>query len=512
MDEHQIASEAVAHLRASFDAGKNKTRAARLRHLESMRDVIVKGRARLEQALMEDLHKSNQEAYYTEMNLVEHEIQHMVDELDHYMSPTAVGTDLLNIGGYSRTYPDPLGVVCIIGAWNYPVQLTLMPAVGALAAGNTVLIKVPSDRYSSATSRACAELVREMMDQDIVRVVEGGREMTAAVLEQRYDKIFFTGGCFVGKLVAKAAAEHLTPTVLELGGKSPAIVTKSADLSIAARRICWGAFLNCGQTCVRPDYVLVDEAVASRFFDECRKAVTAMYGEDAQKSGFFGRVINERAVKRLQGVLDRTEPGTIKWGGRTDAADRFVEPTLIDYGTDEATFEASASMEDEIFGPLLPALRYGSLDQAIRYINRKEKPLSLYVFTSNSADRDNVLINTTAGSTNVNDVLMHMSNSELPFGGVGKSGMGRYHGKFSFDCFTHNKAVLFKPNFGDVWARYPPYDSYKVAFLNLVQAVRPKWLMNILKLLAFLVVLGYLRGQSWPAAIAHFLVRLVLGQ
>ena len=241
----------VKSLRTSFDNGINKSLASRIRNLESLRDVLVKGREELCTALKKDLNKNEPEAYYTEINLVEHEIQHMLDNLSSYMAPEAVGTDLLNIGGSSRIYPDPLGVICVIGAWNYPVQLTLMPCVGALAAGNTILIKVPSDQYSPNVARAIADLIDKYMDKEVIRVTEGAREMTGAVLKEKYDKIFFTGGCFVGKMVAQAAAEHLCPTVLELGGKSPVFVTNSADCVIAARRIAWGSFMNGGQTCVR---------------------------------------------------------------------------------------------------------------------------------------------------------------------------------------------------------------------------------------------------------------------
>ena len=284
---------------------------------------MVEGRPLLIEALASDLHKSSTEAYYTEMNLVEHEIQHMLDHLGAYMAPTAVGTDLLNIGGSSATYPDPLGVVLVIGAWNYPVQLTMLPVVGAIAAGNSVLIKLPSDRYSAATSTALQALITKHMDPDCVQAVEGGREMTGAVLRQRFDKIFFTGGCFVGKMVAAAAAEHLTPTVLELGGKSPAIVTKSADIDIAARRLAWGTFLNAGQTCVRPDYILVDASIADMFYDRMRYWTSQMYGEAPQESKFFGRIINERAVKRLVGVMDRTDESVVKFGGEVDVEDRY---------------------------------------------------------------------------------------------------------------------------------------------------------------------------------------------
>lgn len=288
----------VDELRKNFNAGVNKSYESRIRNLEALRSILIKGREKLCEALKADLNKCSVESYYTEMNLCEHEIQHMVDHLSSYMSPSPVSTDLLNIGGSSAIHPDPLGVVCVIGAWNYPVQLTLMPCVGAIAAGNVCLIKVPSDKYTASTSRALAALCEEHLDPKVFRVVEGAREMTQSVLAQRYDKIFFTGGSFVGKMVAAAAPQNLTPTVLELGGKSPVFITKSADLTIAARRITWGAFMNAGQTCVRPDYCLVDEAVAEKLYEEVEKCAKQFYSEDPESSEFFGRVINEVRAER----------------------------------------------------------------------------------------------------------------------------------------------------------------------------------------------------------------------
>ncbi|GMH56472.1 hypothetical protein TL16_g02142 [Triparma laevis f. inornata] len=500
----------VAELRKNFDNGVNKSYESRIRNLEGLRTVLVKGKAKLCEALRKDLGKCEVESYYTEMNLCEHEIQHMVDHLKSYMAPQVVGTDLLNIGGASRIYPDPLGVVCVIGAWNYPVQLTLMPCVGAIAAGNVCFIKVPSDKYTNHTSRALAELCEEHLDQDVFRLVEGAREMTGAVLRERYDKIFFTGGCFVGKMVAEAAAKHLTPTVLELGGKSPVFVTESADLTIAARRICWGAFMNCGQTCVRPDYCMVDEKVASKFFEEVEKCCKQFYTDTPKNSEFFGRVINERAAERLEGIIEGTPKSKIRFGGDVDVKDKFVAPTLLDFGTDFNGFKKSAAMADEIFGPILPAVRYTNLQDAIGFVNENEKPLSCYLFTTNSTERESILTKTTAGSANVNDVMMHMCNPNLPFGGVGKSGMGRYHGKFSFDCFTHYKSVLFKSNFGDVWARYPPYDSLKVGALGVVQSTKPGWVFDLIKYAVILAIFLAVREDDRCAKLAHKAIEFVL--
>jgi aldehyde dehydrogenase (NAD+) len=348
------------------------------------------------------------------------------------------------------------------------------------------------------------------MDPAIVQVVEGAREATGAVLKERFDKIFFTGGSFVGKMVAQAAAEHLTPCVLELGGKSPVFVTSSADVVIAARRIAWGAFMNCGQTCVRPDYCLVDESVAAKFVLEVEKCVSKMYSENAQDSEFFGRLINERAVTRVADVLKRTDKACIKFGGQTDLKNRFVSPTLVDFGTDMKAFEASAVMEDELFSPILPVFRYTSLDDAVAFVNSKEKPLSCYLFSTESATTNKILTNTTSGSSNVNDVMMHMCNPNLPFGGVGNSGMGRYHGKYSFECFSHFKSVLFKQNIGDLWVRYPPYSTDKVFVLSVFQKTRPGWIGDMLKWGVILLVIFAMRKTGWVGEYAHELVKLVL--
>ena len=518
------------------------------------------------EAMKSDLNKSEVEAYYTEMNLVEHEIQHMVDHLKSYMAPSSVGTDLLNIGGASAVYPDPLGVVCVIGAWNYPVQLTLMPCVGAIAAGNVCFIKVPSDKYTIYTSRALAELCAEHLDPAVFRLVEGAREMTQAVLDQRYDKIFFTGGSFVGKMVAAAAAKHLTPTVLELGGKSPVFVTESADITIAARRITWGAFMNAGQTCVRPDYCLVASSIAEKFYEEVEKCAAQFYSEDPSTSEFFGRVINERAAERLKEILDSTPKRAIRFGGDVNVGKRYISPTLLDFGTNLNTFSKSAAMGQEIFGPILPCYQYNNLSQVISFVRsspkvrlnemqrtagakdgwsqgiahylseifnsslrfsprssfrssprsslRSSQPLSCYLFTTSASDRDQILSNTTSGSSNVNDVMMHMCNPELPFGGVGASGQGRYHGKFSFDCFTHYKSVLFKTNYGDVWARYPPYDSVKETALGLVQKTRPGSFWQALKLISIAIVIalvtGVVKGDARFASAAHNAVTFLM--
>ena len=327
---------------------------------------------------------------------------------------------------------------------------------GAIAGGNCVCIKMPSDKYSAASSRAMADLIGKYLDPECVKVVEGDRRATQAVLQERWDLIFFTGGSFVGQMVAEAAAKHLTPTILELGGKSPAIVDRTANLEVAARRAVWGTFTNAGQTCIRPDYLMVHADVADEFVGLMKAETRRQFGDKPQESSSFGRLINERAWDRVSGLVEADRPYVVL-GGEADRADRFVGPTILDFGTDFEAFKASKVMSDEIFGPLFPVYRYRDLAEAIAFIQGQEKPLAMYVFTEDQAVSEQVLAETTAGGVNVNDTMMHLSNPFLPFGGVGKSGMGSYHGKFSFDSFTHSKAVLKKTTDSDSKKRYAPY-------------------------------------------------------
>mmetsp|Transcript_25508 Transcript_25508/g.35334 ORF Transcript_25508/g.35334 Transcript_25508/m.35334 type:complete len:512 (+) Transcript_25508:653-2188(+) len=477
------ASETVNKLRESFNSGKTRSREWRVEQLNAFLTMLREGREQLQKALYEDLHKNPAESFFTEINLVEHEVVHMLDHIDEYMAPEKTSTDVLNFPGWSYVYKDPLGVCLIIGAWNYPVNLTLLPIVGCIAAGNCALIKVPSKHYSASVSRTMANLGAKYLDNDCIQFVEGDRNETQSLLKQRYDLIFFTGGHFVGQMVAQAAAKNLTPTVLELGGKSPCIVDKSADLDVAARRVCWATFVNSGQTCLRPDYLLVHEDVAEPFFKKMEQVVKQYFTKDPQKSEFFGRIINPRAHKRLEELVSTCEPaGKIRFGGTSDASDKYIAPTVVDYGTDEEAFSSSALMADEIFGPILPSLRYTSDDQLIQFIVSREKPLGLYCFTTNSAFRNRILSETSSGVCNINDCMMNMSNEALPFGGVGKSGMGSYHGQASFMTFSHRKSVLMKTNFADLPLRYPPYSPKTVQVLSFVLKARPRWHYTLMKI------------------------------
>jgi len=512
--EEKMAAEAVAELRASFKSKKTLSEAWRRQQLLQMQKMLQENRDQFVKALYDDLHKSEVEGYYTEMNLIEHEIQHMLDELHEMMQPEKAATNLFNIPGWSRIYKDPLGVVMVMGVWNYPIQLTLLPVVGAIAAGNCVLIKSPSVKYAKTSARVIKEMIEKYMDQSCVRVLEGDRTMISAVLKQRYDKIFFTGGTTLGTMVCEAAAKFMTPVSLELGGKSPAIVCASSDLTIAAKRICWGAFLNSGQTCVRPDYVLVHTSVADRFLEEVKKAVHDMYGEDAQKSDFFGRIINEGQHERLVKMLtDATtkKKAKILMGGHGVASDKYIAPTVLDYGEDEAAFRDSAAMKDEIFGPIMPVFRFKDLQWAVDFVRDGEKPLSVYPFSKESRDQELILRETSSGGCDVNDVIMRLSNPDLPFGGVGNSGMGEYHGVSSFMCFSHRKSVSFKTNWLDLPVRYPPYVDWKRSVLAIVQQVRPASQTKFLKAIVALAALLFTRRLGWPADVLIAAIRLVLG-
>eukprot|EP00667_Euglena_gracilis_P005233 EG_transcript_5269 len=440
---------------------------------------MVEGRQDLCDGLKRDLGKSELEGWATECNLVEAEIQIFLDNLSAWMKPEAKPTNLLNQPAQSYVHREPLGVALIMGAWNYPVMLTLLPLVGCIAAGNCAIIKVPSDKYSPASSAAMAHLIQKYLDPDYFAVAEGGRESINACLEQRWDVIFFTGGAQLGKMVAAAAAKHLTPTLLEMGGQNPCIVDKTASVDLAARRVVWGSLMNCGQTCLRPEYVFVHEAIEEQFMQRVRDYILQFYSAEPQKTEFFGRLPNGMAWKRIAGIV-KSDNQFVFHGGSVDESDRYVAPTVLRFpGLPEYT--QSASSQEEIFGPIMPVIKYSSLDDVIAHISAREKPLALYVFTDDARVEKRVLEETSSGGFGVNDVVMHCINLDLPFGGVGHSGMGAYHGRYSFECFSHRRAVLAKPNVNatDAPIRYPPYDTLKANLMRLVQEPRPAWVMAV---------------------------------
>ncbi|KAJ0409547.1 hypothetical protein ATCC90586_010058 [Pythium insidiosum] len=460
----------VAELRASFRNGALRDLATRRRVLLQLRKMLHHGQDALTAALHKDLHKCMLESRMSEISMVDIELQEHLDYLEDWAAPEKVPTNLPNLPGHSFIQRDPLGVVCIIGTWNYPVQLTLQPLVGAIAAGNCVLLRLPGDDSCVHTNNVLIELLEEFMDKRFVRYVHGGVDESKTMLEQNFDLIFCTGGEFIGKIVAQAAAKTLTPTILELGGKSPAIVDETCDLDVCARRLAWGSFLNAGQTCVRPDYVLVHHKIGDQFVLKLKHTLRSFFGEDPQKSESYGRLINSRAFERVSGLLAK-DKDRITLGGQVDAADRFIAPTLLNFATDKSAFLSSACMSQEIFGPLLPIHYYQSLDDALDIVRDGAKPLALYVYTSNSTTRNRVLSETSSGSVCVNDAIMQLSNPHLPFGGVGNSGMGAYHGKHSFDAFSHKKSVLVRSTWLDVKERYYPYTERSAKIM--LPALRP---------------------------------------
>ncbi len=438
-------------LRATFDSGRTRPLAWRQAQLAGLRRMMEEGDAELTEALRQDLGRPSMEAYAADIGHTKGELRHIAKHVERWMRRTKVRMPMTVAPAKGWVQPEPLGVALIISPWNYPIQLLIEPMAAALAAGNCVLAK-PSE-LAPACSAALARLLPRYVDPEAVIVAEGGIDDTTALLAERWDHIFFTGSTAVGRVIAQAAAQHLTPTVLELGGKSPTYVHASADLDVAARRIAWGKFLNAGQTCIAPDYVLADRQIRDALVDKLVGEITSFYGADPQTSTSFGRIVSSRHLDRLKGLLDKGA-GTIAVGGTVDAADRFVAPTVtVDPSPD------SAVMQEEIFGPILPVLAVDGPEEANAFITARPKPLALYVFASDDAVVDAVVDGTSSGGVCINQTLMHLLPPDLPFGGVGDSGMGAYHGKAGFDVFTHHKSVLRKPTKPDLKLLYPPYKA-----------------------------------------------------
>ena len=452
--------EKVAEARASFRGGRTRPSSWRSKSASSRPPgaLLKKEASRIFEALWADLRKPRLEAYLTEVGFVKGEIDDALEHLEKWMRPERKHTSLLAQPGRSWTTHDPLGVVLVIGAWNYPINLLLAPLVGALAGGTVAVLK-PSE-IAAHTSALTADLVPRYLDPEAVSVVEGGALETQSLLDERFDLIFFTGGSHVGQIVLEKAAKHLTPVVLELGGKSPCLVDRDASLEVAARRIAWGRFSNAGQTCVAPDYVLVHEAVELELLAHLRAAVTSFYGDDPRVSPDYCRIVNDRNFERLSKLL---RDGEVVCGGKAEAKERYIAPTILRSVSPEAPV-----MKDEIFGPILPVLTVPSMDAAIEFVTDRPKPLALYLFSNNEATQQKVVDRTSSGNACINDVIMHMVVPELPFGGVGDSGMGRYHGQWSFETFTHRKGVLSRTNHLDFPVRYPPYTDGHLALMKLI--------------------------------------------
>lgn len=447
--EKDIKTKLESH-RQFFDTHKTKSLDFRIENLRKLKAAILKYEAEISEALWQDLHKSKEEAYLTEISIVLGEIDYHLKNLHCWTKPRRVSMPLKLFPSAGKIHYEPMGVVLIMAPWNYPMHLLLNPLVGAISAGCCTMLK-PAP-YSSNTAKVLEQLITETFPKEYISVIQGGREVNEMVLKERFDLIFFTGSPSLGKIVMKAASAHLTPVVLELGGKSPCIVDKNADLTIAARRIMWGKTINAGQTCVAPDYLFVHISVKDKLVRKMKSALLEMFGENPQESAFYPRIINDKAMKRLIGLMER---GRILHGGKTNIADKYIEPTLIDNLNPDDPI-----MQEEIFGPILPIFTFENIDEPINYINSNEKPLALYFFgTKKSAN--NILYKTSSGGGCVNDTLLHIGNHKMPFGGVGNSGMGRYHGHHSFLAFSHQRSIVTSRNWFDLKPKYAPFKGLK---------------------------------------------------
>jgi acyl-CoA reductase-like NAD-dependent aldehyde dehydrogenase len=445
-------SALVARHRNYFRTGATRSAEWREGQLTALRTMMTDRAEDFYAALWVDLRRNRIDADLTDVKYLATEADHALSHLRKWMKPQTVSTPLVLEPAHVRVQFDPLGVGLIIGTWNYPLMLTLSPLIAAIAGGNTAVVK-PSE-VAPATADAIARLLPEYLDRDAFSVVLGAVPETTALLEQQWDHIFFTGGAAVAKVVMAAAAKHLTPVVLELGGKSPTIVHSSADLRVAARRIAQGRWNNAGQTCTAPDYVLVFKDVARRFLEHLKETVLHFYGDDPRQSPDYGRIVSTRHFDRLAGLL---ASGTVYHGGQLDREDRFIAPTvLVNVSPD------SPVMRDEIFGPILPVLEVDNVQQVITFVNARPSPLGLYVFAEDQHVTEQILNSTTSGDAAVNDCTIQPLIHDPPFGGVGNSGMGKYHGEWGFRAYTNARGVLYHSTRLDLGVRYPPYDRNKL--------------------------------------------------
>ena len=440
----------AAAQKACFRSGATLPEKFRRTMLRRFDAALVNWETRLCEALWQDLHKSYEEAMLTELSIVRGEIRQHLRHLRAWMRPESRPTPLKLLPSKSRILAEPLGQALIVAPWNYPVQLLLNPLVGAISAGCTAMLK-PSP-YTPTVARTIEAMIREIFDEEYVAVVQGNREVNRKLFELRWDVIFFTGSPDLGRQVMEAAARHLTPVVLELGGKSPCIVDRGADIDVAARRIAWGKTLNAGQTCIAPDYLLIHHSLQEPFVKAYKEALQRLHGDDARQSPYYVRLVNDRAFERVAGYISQ---GKVLVGGRTDAAERYIEPTLL-----AEVDPAAPVMQEEIFGPVLPMRTFERIDEAVEFVTGREKPLALYYFGPEAAGRE-VLRRTSSGGACLNDTIMHIANDQLPFGGVGNSGMGHYHGRESFEAFSHRRAVVITPKRFDLPFRYPPYKGFR---------------------------------------------------
>ncbi|NET25173.1 aldehyde dehydrogenase [Okeania sp. SIO1I7] len=454
LDQSSI-SKILNKQRQFFATGKTRNVEFRIKQLKLLKQVVSDDREQIIAAIKADLNRPTFEGYF-ELAFVQ-EINNAIKKLKFWIKPRTVSTPIEQFPAGAKIYPEPLGAVLIIGAWNYPFQLVISPLLGAIAAGNCAIIK-PSE-VAANTSEVVANLIANTFDPVYIATVTGGVEITQQLLAEKFDHIFFTGGTRVGKIVMEAAAKNLTPVTLELGGKSPCIVDYDIQLEYTAKRIAWGKFINAGQTCVAPDYLLVNQAVKSDLLDRIKKYIVEFYGKNPANSPDYCRIINEKQFSRLTNLL---QDGKIVIGGETNSEDRYIAPTII-----EGVSWDSLIMQEEIFGPILPVLEYSNLEEAIAIVNSRPKPLALYFFSRNKQKQEQVLTETSSGNVCINDTVMQFGVVSLPFGGIGNSGIGSYHGKASFDTFSHYKSVLKKGLWLDLNWRYAPY-KHKISLIKKV--------------------------------------------
>lgn len=448
--------EIVSKQKEFFNTQKTKNLSFRKMYLEKLRDLILQYENDLYEAIYQDFGKSKFDTFTTEISFILNDIKYYLKNLNSFSKPKKVRTNLINQFGKSRIHSEPLGNILVIGAWNYPYQLSLSPIIAALAAGNCCILK-PSE-IAQNTMKAMAKIINENFPSEYLYVFEGGIEETTELLKLKFDKIFFTGSTKVGKIVYEAAAKNLTPVTLELGGKSPAIVTKNANLEVAAKRIVWGKFINAGQTCVAPDYLLVEESIQEQFLEMIRNYIQQF--KYTPESDQYTKIINQKNFDRLTKLIikDKTY-----FGGGLNAEKLYIEPTVltnISWNDDV--------MQEEIFGAILPVISYTNFNIILNKILEFEKPLAAYLFTNNSEEKEGFLSKISFGGGCINDVMMHLGNENLPFGGVGSSGIGNYHGKFGFDAFSHQKAVLEKSTWGEPNIKYPPYSEKKFSWIKKI--------------------------------------------
>ncbi|HGG0415313.1 TPA: aldehyde dehydrogenase [Clostridium sporogenes] len=430
-----------------FEKGYTKDINFRIETLKKLKHNIKMNENNIFKALKIDLNKSEFETFITEIGIVYDEINGAIKNIKKWSKPKKVKTPITNFLASSYIYNEPYGVALIIAPWNYPFQLIMAPLVGAISAGNCVLLK-PSE-LAVETEKIIVKIIKETFSDEYIGVVTGGVKESEALLKEKFDYIFYTGGINVGKIVMRAAAEHLTPITLELGGKSPCIVDKDANIDLAARRITWGKFLNAGQTCVAPDYLVVHRNIKEKLISSIENYIIEFFGENAFESEEYPRIINERHFKRLEGYL---KEGKIVSGGKTDISNLYIEPTII-----EGINLKNRIMEEEIFGPIFPVIEFEGMDEVIDIIKNNPKPLALYYFSEDKEKQEFIIKNISFGGGCINDTIMHLSTSTLPFGGVGSSGIGGYHGRASFETFSHKKSILKKSNLIDIKIRYAPF-------------------------------------------------------